>query len=73
MVAKSSIVLDVKPWDDETGALGRCLLAEFLASLYVHLPAADMADVERAVRSIEADGLLWGQGECIVRSVVVSC
>jgi len=38
VVAKSSIVLDVKPWDDET----------------------DMADIERCVRSIEADGLLWG-------------
>jgi len=38
VVAKSSIVLDVKPWDDET----------------------DMADIERCVRSIETDGLLWG-------------
>ena len=40
-VAKSNIVLDVKPWDDET----------------------DMAEVERKVRSIEADGLLWGAGK----------
>lgn len=43
VVAKSSIVLDVKPWDDET----------------------DMAEVERAVRSIEADGLLWGQSKLV--------
>ena len=38
VVAKSSIVLDVKPWDDET----------------------DMAEIERCVRTVEADGLLWG-------------
>lgn len=36
--AKSSVVLDVKPWDDET----------------------DMKAVEKAVRAIETDGLLWG-------------
>lgn len=38
IIAKSNIVLDVKPWDDET----------------------DMAEVEKAVRSVECDGLLWG-------------
>ena len=38
VIAKSNIILDVKPWDDET----------------------DMAEIERLVRSIEADGLLWG-------------
>lgn len=51
VVAKSSILLDVKPWDDET----------------------DMAKLEECVRSIQADGLVWGsckygevseQGEC---------
>ena len=36
-VAKSSIVLDVKPWDDET----------------------DMDAMEKAVRSIQMDGLVW--------------
>ena len=41
LVAKSSIVLDVKPWDDET----------------------DMAQIEECVRSIQADGLLWGACE----------
>ena len=41
LIAKSSIVLDVKPWDDET----------------------DMAEVEAHVRSITADGLLWGACE----------
>ena len=39
LIAKSSILLDVKPWDDET----------------------DMAKLEEHVRSIELDGLLWGQ------------
>ena len=38
LIAKSNIVLDVKPWDDET----------------------DMVELEKCVRSIEMDGLLWG-------------
>ena len=38
IIAKSTIVLDVKPWDDET----------------------DLDLMEKSVRSIEADGLLWG-------------
>ncbi|KAH8875089.1 Elongation factor 1-beta isoform 5 [Schistosoma japonicum] len=42
-VAKSTIVLDVKPWDDET----------------------NMADIETAVRSIQADGLLWGASKLV--------
>jgi len=40
LIAKSSVLLDVKPWDDET----------------------DMAELEKNVRTIEMDGLLWGQG-----------
>jgi len=38
IIAKSTIVIDVKPWDDET----------------------DLDAMEKAVRSIEADGLIWG-------------
>ena len=38
VIAKSNIILDVKPWDDET----------------------DMAEVEKAVRSVVKDGLVWG-------------
>jgi len=38
VIAKSSVILDIKPWDDET----------------------DMAALEKSVRSIEMDGLLWG-------------
>ena len=38
LIAKSNIILDVKPWDDET----------------------DMAEMERRVREIQCDGLLWG-------------
>ncbi|KAK5581250.1 hypothetical protein RB653_001281 [Dictyostelium firmibasis] len=38
VIAKSSILLDVKPWDDET----------------------DMAELEKCVRSIEMEGLVWG-------------
>jgi hypothetical protein len=41
IIAKSSILLDVKPWDDET----------------------DLNAMEKAIRSVEADGLVWGQGK----------
>ncbi|XP_013390669.1 elongation factor 1-beta [Lingula anatina] len=37
-IAKSSIVLDIKPWDDET----------------------DLGEMEKLVRGIETDGLVWG-------------
>lgn len=43
LIAKSSILLDVKPWDDET----------------------DMKEMEKAVRSIKMDGLLWGVSKLI--------
>lgn len=43
LIAKSSIVLDVKPWDDET----------------------DMAEMEKKVRSIVKDGLVWGAAKFV--------
>ncbi|XP_066584213.1 elongation factor 1-beta' [Prorops nasuta] len=43
VIAKSSIVLEVKPWDDET----------------------NMQDMEKAVRSIEIDGLVWGASKLV--------
>ncbi|XP_029923847.1 elongation factor 1-beta [Myripristis murdjan] len=43
VIAKSSILLDVKPWDDET----------------------DMTKLEECVRSIQLDGLLWGQSKLV--------
>lgn len=43
LIAKSSIILDVKPWDDET----------------------DMKEMEKAVRSVEMDGLLWGAAKLV--------
>ncbi|CAH0725585.1 unnamed protein product, partial [Brenthis ino] len=43
LIAKSSILLDVKPWDDET----------------------DMGEMEKQVRSIEMDGLLWGASKLV--------
>ncbi|KAF1756351.1 hypothetical protein GCK72_012804 [Caenorhabditis remanei] len=42
-IAKSSVILDVKPWDDET----------------------DLAEMEKLVRSIEMDGLVWGGGKLL--------
>jgi len=56
LVAKSSIVLDVKPWDDET----------------------DMKEVERLVRTIECDGLLWGASKLVavgygIKKLQISC
>ncbi|KAF5296466.1 hypothetical protein FQR65_LT01455 [Abscondita terminalis] len=52
LIAKSSIVLDVKPWDDET----------------------DMKEMEKHVRTIEMDGLIWGASK-LVPSVTgyISC
>jgi len=43
VVAKSNIILDIKPWDDET----------------------DMAEMEKCVRSIHMDGLLWGTAKLV--------
>ncbi|XP_044760561.1 elongation factor 1-beta'-like [Coccinella septempunctata] len=43
LIAKSSIVLDVKPWDDET----------------------DMKEMEKKVRTIEMDGLIWGASKLV--------
>jgi len=42
-IAKSSIVLEVKPWDDET----------------------DMKEMERLVRAIQMDGLVWGASKLV--------
>jgi len=38
VIAKSSVILDIKPWDDET----------------------DLDEVEKLVKSIEMEGLVWG-------------
>lgn len=43
LIAKSSILLDVKPWDDET----------------------DMSEMEKQVRTIEMEGLLWGASKLV--------
>jgi len=56
VVAKSNIVLDVKPWDDETS----------------------MADMEKAVRSVAAEGLLWGASRLVplaygIHKLQISC
>jgi len=56
IIAKSNIVLDIKPWDDET----------------------DMAELERSVRSIELDGLLWGASRLVplaytIKKLQITC
>ncbi|XP_068715957.1 elongation factor 1-beta-like [Montipora capricornis] len=56
VIAKSSLLLDVKPWDDET----------------------DMKEVERLVRTIKADGLLWGASKLIplaygIKKLQINC
>lgn len=43
LIAKSNIILDVKPWDDET----------------------NMAEMEKNVRSIVQEGLLWGASKLV--------
>jgi len=42
-IAKSSVILDVKPWEDTT----------------------DLKEMEKLVRSIEQDGLLWGAAKLV--------
>jgi len=56
LVPKSTVILDVKPWDDET----------------------DMAEMERLVRTIQMDGLVWGQGKLVpvgygIKKLQISC
>uniref|UniRef100_A0A665T5C8 Eukaryotic translation elongation factor 1 delta b (guanine nucleotide exchange protein) n=1 Tax=Echeneis naucrates TaxID=173247 RepID=A0A665T5C8_ECHNA len=56
LIAKSSILLDVKPWDDET----------------------DMTKLEECVRSIQADGLLWGTSKLVpvgygIKKLQIAC
>lgn len=56
LIAKSSILLDVKPWDDET----------------------DMAKLEACVRSVQADGLLWGTSKLVpvgygIKKLQIAC
>lgn len=56
VIAKSSVVLDVKPWDDTT----------------------DMAELERQVRLIQYDGLLWGASKLVpigygIQKLQISC
>ncbi|XP_037068481.1 elongation factor 1-delta-like [Pollicipes pollicipes] len=43
LIAKSSVLLDVKPWDDET----------------------DMKEMEKAVRTVQMDGLVWGAAKLV--------
>ncbi|XP_077440171.1 elongation factor 1-beta [Vanacampus margaritifer] len=56
LIAKSSILLDVKPWDDET----------------------DMAKLEECVRSIQMEGLVWGQSKLVpvgygIKKLQINC
>jgi len=43
LIAKSNVILDVKPWDDET----------------------DMKELEKCVRTVVMDGLLWGASKLV--------
>jgi len=56
LIAKSNIIFDVKPWDDET----------------------DLAAMEKAVRSVTMDGLLWGTSKLVpvgygIKKLQISC
>lgn len=56
VVAKSTVVMDVKPWESET----------------------DMAEMERQVRQLSMDGLLWGASKLVpigygIRKLQISC
>jgi len=56
LIAKSNLILDVKPWDDET----------------------DMKQMEKSVRTIVSDGLLWGAAKLVplafgIHKLQISC
>lgn len=56
LVPKSNILLDIKPWADDT----------------------DMVEVERLVREIVADGLVWGSSKLVpvaygIKKLQISC
>jgi len=56
IIAKSMIILDVKPWDDET----------------------DVKEMEKAVRSIETEGLVWGTSKFVdvafgIKKLQITC
>ena len=56
MIAKSSVLLDVKVWDDET----------------------DMVALEKAVRGIVMEGLVWGSSKLVpvaygVKKLQINC
>jgi len=56
VIAKSMIILDVKPWDDET----------------------DVNEMEKSVRSIVIDGLLWGTSKFVeiaygIKKLQITC
>ncbi|XP_044256665.1 elongation factor 1-delta-like isoform X2 [Tribolium madens] len=56
LIAKSNVILDVKPWDDET----------------------DMKQLEKEVRKISSDGLLWGAAKLVplaygIHKLQISC
>jgi len=56
VIAKSNVILDIKPWDDET----------------------DMQAMEKQVRTIVMDGLLWGVSKLVplaygIKKLQISC
>nr|KAG5691884.1 hypothetical protein BaRGS_033247 [Batillaria attramentaria] len=56
LIAKSNIIMEVKPWDDET----------------------DMKELEKSVRSVAADGLVWGASKLVpvgygINKLQISC
>lgn len=56
VIAKSNIILDIKPWDDET----------------------DLEVLEKSIRSITMDGLLWGTGKFVpvgygIKKLQITC
>jgi len=56
IIAKSNIILDVKPWDNET----------------------DLKELERLVRTVHCDGLLWGSSKLVpiaygIQKLQISC
>jgi translation elongation factor EF-1beta len=60
VIAKSQVILDVKPWDDETGVLLLAVRAGVGYMLKGHLLSSDMDELTKGVKAIEMPGLIWG-------------
>lgn len=76
VIAKSTLIIDVKPWDDTIGMFRSRIVnwnGEFFKNLLFWKPSLykfiDVKKLEEHTRKIEADGLLWGSSKLKERNL----